>query len=237
MSEASYMTQQRPGTVTAAAVLNFVFGGIFVLCCGLNNLVQSLVPMSGFGGGAQGSVNVGKELREEIEKEAPGAQAVGAGAASLNIVFGIVMIVAGVGLLKMRSWARTLSIVVWLLVITAAIGGGAYNIVVTGPATERAMDTVTERHPDDPSIQILKGGLVSALTRAAGFVGVAIQCIVAAPVLILMLSGGTRRAFAGEGAVTPPADQGWGGNAPRPGQWDRGEQGDEGDQGIRPGGG
>jgi hypothetical protein len=99
---------------------------------------------------------------------------------------------------------------------------------------ERAMDTVTERYPKDPGIQILKSGVFSGFARAAGVVGVIIQCIVAAPVLILMLSGGTRAAFAGEGTAMPPADQDWGGSAPRPGQWDRGEQGDEG---IRPGGG
>ncbi len=36
--------RKRPGTITAAAVLNIVYGSLFLLCCGLNGLLQTFVP-------------------------------------------------------------------------------------------------------------------------------------------------------------------------------------------------
>jgi hypothetical protein len=226
-----YIARERPGTVTTAAVLNFVFGGIFAVCCGLNGLVSSAFSASMFQQG--GTSTAAEDLQNEMAKEAPTAKAIGIGDAALDVVLGIAMILLGVGLLKMQAWARTGTIVIWLVTIGIAVAVTIYNMVVIAPAFDRALKTVTDRHPNDPGLKMFQSGLLGALIGSGGLIRVVIECAMALPMIILMMVRSTRDAFSGHGPVLPPPpDAGWGGSPGAQG-FDEERFDNRGDEGIR----
>ena len=110
------MNAQRTGGMTTMGILNIVFGSLG--CIG--GLVMVLA------GGAIAAVGAG------AESEAAGAAAMGGAIGAIAGVIGLVflalwatVIVAGIGVLKMRSWGRMLSMVCGVIIVLLAIAGVA----------------------------------------------------------------------------------------------------------------
>src|SRR6516225_3245242 len=99
----------RPPVILVMAILNFVFGGLLLLCglCGLAGYAAIIGLVAQPGGGA----NSMGDMTGFMDKEAPGWMAVEIGRGLLLILFGVLLVVAGMGLLKMQSWARWLCVV------------------------------------------------------------------------------------------------------------------------------
>ena len=118
------------------AILNMVMGGFTLLCgvcaAGANSLVAALGANPQGPGGAP----VG-EMTAFMDKEVPGWQAVEIGRGFLLILLGILVIVAGIGLLKMHSWARWLSVFYALILIPLTIGHLTFELALVNPAMEK----------------------------------------------------------------------------------------------------
>jgi hypothetical protein len=100
---------QPSGAVTAVGVVNLVLGGLDILAG-----ILVMVGGAAFLGLGAGAANQ-EGLTEEQKKAIAGAGAMGAGLiAAIGVcimIFGIPLILAGIGVLKRRNWGRILTIV------------------------------------------------------------------------------------------------------------------------------
>ena len=118
---------QRPASVTVFGVLNIVFGalGFFAV---IFTVITFMVPLS--------STN---SPVVEIMRNSPGYAIWMKLAIPLGFLAAGVSIAAGVGLLKLKSWGRTLSIGYAIYSIVACLLGAVLNyIFIMQPLMERA---------------------------------------------------------------------------------------------------
>ena len=92
---------QRPGAVMTMAVVNFIIGGLGLLC----GCAASLDPIMGWTAKGGGGNNAAAML-QFLDKEAPGYLAVQAVRAVMILILSIMLIVASIGLLKLQRWSR-----------------------------------------------------------------------------------------------------------------------------------
>lgn len=122
-------TQQRPTGVTVFGILSIVLG-IF----GLMGIVFGVVFMvlSGF-------IETGPNPVLDAMQGNRGYQVFSFVSMVLGAVFTTLLVVAGVGMLKMKPWSRKLSVVYSLYAIVSAIAGLIINVtLVFGPALNEA---------------------------------------------------------------------------------------------------
>jgi hypothetical protein len=137
-------TQQRPAPVTVVGYLNLVFG-IFSLLCYSCLGIMILVLVAFFNNDA---INTDPKLREMKEvkellevtidshrRNIPFFMEVTIGQAVFDIVMSLVLLISGIGLLRLRGWARQMCLVYAILSIVVRLGGMVYGIAVVQPAT------------------------------------------------------------------------------------------------------
>jgi len=114
---------ERPTSVTVFGVLNIVFGAI-----GLLSLPMSLATLSGKMPGAMGALTQDPTWRAYM---------------TVGLVVGpimcIVLIAAGIGLLKLLKWARLVSIYYAIVAIVWGIVGVAFTLVYVVPKITGSM--------------------------------------------------------------------------------------------------
>lgn len=132
--------QQRPGLVTALAVMNFIFGGMGLLgaVCGGLAIAGFAALMQNAPPGPGGGPNPMKEL-VDVFTNIPGYVPFMIGSVVMGLIMSILLFVSGFGLLKMRNWARKVCFVYAVYTILATIGGTVYQAVVVQPATDKGM--------------------------------------------------------------------------------------------------
>jgi hypothetical protein len=128
--------KRRPTVILFMAILNMVMGGFTLLCglcaAGANSFVAAM------GANPQGPGGAGvADMTTFMDKEVPGWQAVEIGRGLLLILLGVVVIVAGIGLLKMQSWARWLSVFYAAVLIPLTIGHLTFELALVNPAVEK----------------------------------------------------------------------------------------------------
>src|SRR5215475_5921906 len=105
-------SRERPGVVTALGILNTVFGVIWLIlfiCSGAGFAFFAAV-MDQAAKQGQPAPNF-MRMFELINQEVPGYYAVVAISLVTNIVLTVVLLISGVGLLRMRPWARPACII------------------------------------------------------------------------------------------------------------------------------
>lgn len=131
------MTRERPTAVLVMAILNMVFGGLGVVCgvCGVAGLMFLLsLPTSSL------MANVPPQDRAAMASAfAPLEQfkTFMIGNMVLSIIMAVVLVVAGIGLLKMQPWARWASIFYAVVTIISALAGVYINSAYINPAMEK----------------------------------------------------------------------------------------------------
>jgi hypothetical protein len=128
--------KRRPAVVLVIAILNFVFGGIVVLCglcaAGGNALTAA------WGSSQKGTIgDPVADMTSFLDKEVPGWQVIEVMRGLLLVFLAVILIVAGVGLLKMQNWARWASL---FYSVAAGVLSLAYLVYQVGfflPATEK----------------------------------------------------------------------------------------------------
>lgn len=104
------MVRTRPTIILVMAILSIVFGSIWALvwfCSGVGALLLYKVPLPQ----AAGAGNPVREVNDLLLKEVPGYLVMEGSNYVLGLVLSLLMIIAGIGLLKMKDWARRTAIV------------------------------------------------------------------------------------------------------------------------------
>jgi hypothetical protein len=133
------MPIRRPASVTAAGVMAIVYGSLFSLCgvCGLifqatgNDFMVGADPMH---------AQMQKALEEAMEKDLEGHKALQTAIAIVGLGEAVALLIAGIGILYMRRWARTLAFVACLIAIATSLLQAIYQAVLVMPAMSRAFE-------------------------------------------------------------------------------------------------
>jgi hypothetical protein len=138
----SLMLQQRPGSVIAAAVLAIIYGSLFMICglCGLVSLAaQGTINQGLFGGGDPQQAQMQKQVQEAIERDVPGLRVFQIAGTIVGLAEALALLIAGIGLLGMHSWARKLAVITALIAVASTAFQVIYQVVFVMPATTNAM--------------------------------------------------------------------------------------------------
>jgi hypothetical protein len=178
--------------VTVFAVLNFVFGGLGLLgyCCGAIGLI-AVLGMSN-SPGPQGQPNPLKEMLE-VYQSIPGFLPYSIISTLLGLIAVIVLIVAGIGLLRLRPWARWACIVYGIYSIIAQGIGLVYTIVYVNPAMQRWAEDFSRRTGQ------AAGSGSTGMNNAISLVGALLGMAYGIALLTVMLLPSVADAFAGRG--------------------------------------
>lgn len=152
--------KRRPTLIFVMAILNFVMGGITLLCglcaAGGNALVAAM--------GTNQQMGVG-DMTAHMDKEVPGWQVIEVGRGLLLILLAVILIVAAIGLLKMQTWARWVCVFYAVASILLTIAHTTFELGVAKPAMDKWQQKQTNQPP--PSGAYKAGEMVGAGMVAA----------------------------------------------------------------------
>jgi hypothetical protein len=225
--------QQRPGLVTAVAVLNFIFGGLGLL--GALCLGVAVGGLAALVSNAPAPKPGEPDLKDffKIFTDIPGYVPFAIASVVMGLIMAIVLLVSGFGLLKLRNWARILCFIYATYTILSVVGGSVYQYTVVQPAMEKGMADWQNKMqaqmkgpggarpappPQNPMGQA--GGVVG------GIVGSMFSIAYAVALFVILNLPDVKRAFATGGLVTRTDDR-------VAEEWDRGPDRDRpyGDEG------
>ncbi len=195
------MPPTRPTAITVIAVLQFVFGGIGLLSfCG--DVIQAVAGNKlftpSFGGPqTQQQQELQQSLQRFIEEILVGPKAIKIGS---NLTLSLVMIISGIGLLKMQSWGRMLSILYTLLSILEKVFMAGYTVVVSIPAAQEFVKPIAARGQE---------GQAMALTMQIMVFGMVVISVLSMtyPIIVLIIMFRPKIVAAFRGEAVLPADQ------------------------------
>ncbi len=231
------MTSPRPGAVTAAAVLAIIYGSLCTLggLCGVAGLAaQGAVGQNFMAGGDPNQAKFQKDLQDALQREVPGYQAYLVAGSILGLAVSLALLIGGIGLLGMNSWARTLVLLGCLIAMAYRAFQVVYESAFVVPATVKALQgapaAALAKDKQAAEFMIRMQPLFPLLAVAMVIVYVLILVYLLILVLLLCRSH-VRAAFAGtapagleEGGEQDrrPADegdQGWGESRPPEDDW------------------
>jgi hypothetical protein len=132
------MPVKRPGSFTVFAILSIVFACLGLLC-DILGLVGQVAGQALAGSQAQGGMDT-LALEKELQVRAPAYTAFVWGTAGITFLLHIVLLLAGIGLLQMRSWSRPLCILFAVLTIPLQLGSMIYTIAFINPVMREYMN-------------------------------------------------------------------------------------------------
>jgi hypothetical protein len=139
------MKQRVPTAVLVMAILNFVFGGIGLLmsgCGGAFTLFLLVMPEQ-----KPGQPGYFPNVLKTVAKEVPGYTAFMTASLVMGLVLSTVLIIAGIGLLRLRPWAWWLCILYAPLQILLQVGILYCTLVYVNPVMHRANQEVFRQLP------------------------------------------------------------------------------------------
>ncbi len=138
------MLAARPGSVTAAAVLAIIVGSLGTFCSLCSGAV---LAAQGAGGqnlfaGDPNQERLHKHIDDTLQRDVPGYQAYQVFSTIFGLIASLAILIAGIALLGMRSWARTLALVTGALAIVWTAFEVIYQAVFYIPAIDRAFQAL-----------------------------------------------------------------------------------------------
>jgi hypothetical protein len=202
------MRPKRPTSVLVIAIFHFIFGG-FGLLCGLPSLAMQSAGIGGAGTPvAAGAPQQQKDLHdmaEQVKKRSEQAAPLTAPFMRvnvfLNLLLSLLLVVAGVGLVKLQPWGWWGSVVYGVAGIFMQIYIVLFNLLYSLPIAERILE---EEMKSRPSLQPFAWTLQIVAPIAIGVA--ALGLIYPIIVLIFMSRPKVRAAFRGEIADADGAD-------------------------------
>jgi hypothetical protein len=177
------MSRKRPAAVLVIAIFHFLFA-----VCGLCGIGGQVFARQLATFGAEGP-DADLQIRMMDAMEAtPGYQTVQICQTVLMVVEVLLLFIAGIGLLLMQPWARTLSIIYAVLTILMVVFNLVYYFAVLQPALVPVYQELERTDPAKAKFAQLGG------TGGVLF-GVCFQLIYSAAVLIVMLLPSVTKAF------------------------------------------
>jgi hypothetical protein len=194
------MRRQRTTAILVIAILHLVGGGlglIGTLCGGATLLIMPSLssfmpptPPARPGPPPLPAQPPGyNEMMDYMNDNVPGYRAFLIGTLAVNFLMDVMLLSAGIGLLKMQPWARWLSLIYAIISILVHIGSFVYNLLWVIPATQALYANFTTM-PAFSSLMTITSEVGAFLTLL-----IIIYPIV---VLIILLLPSTSAAFRGE---------------------------------------
>jgi hypothetical protein len=191
--------QKTPGMI--------IFVGVIMIIVGCWSLVGGVCGGGGIGvaaiskepPGAQGKVQPGDvgAVHRFFAKEVPGYFAVSLAIVGIDMLFGLGQLVAGIGLLRLNSLARSAAMLLTLGKLLLSFGSHAFQIIFVLPAQERFFQLnppVPAGQPQPFDINMV----MRSLTVVILVITVVIQIAIALTVVIVLNTKNTKAAFAGQ---------------------------------------
>jgi hypothetical protein len=126
-----YAPAARPGSITTMAVFAIILGSLGTLCCGLTGVAGGLFNL------AQG--NQVRLPDGTMYQQNSGLALANVGIAGADLVTSVVLLVAGIGALSLKPWARRAAVTVSGVIIAVAIARLVVTFVWVIPETTRLM--------------------------------------------------------------------------------------------------
>jgi hypothetical protein len=209
------LARPRPAAVTVIAYLNIIFGILWglVFLCGGTCLLVLISVWNSEAMTAKPETRLQKEMLEvmltSLRDHIPYFVEVNVGRLVFWLVMTLVLLVSGIGLLSLKSWARTACLVYAILSIMAQLGFLIYAVAVVNPGMGRVNQDLIEwlqTHPVPGMESVTRnpGAAVgNPIAEAAGSMfGTFLFLIYPVVVLILMLLPNVKAAF-----QPPPLDR------------------------------
>jgi hypothetical protein len=189
---------RRPAVVLVVAILNMFFGGMNLLgtLCAVPVLVLLVnLPMPTPPG------NIWMGMYDSLEKRIPYLPAIMVGALLFGLAMNIALLASGIGLWKMRPWARRLAIAYAVVALLNVVVGLVVNLVWLNPVmADWQEDFVAKQtNPNAPPPPIIFG---PKMQTAMSVFGTAFGSIYPTALLIILFLPRVRTAFAAVGS--PP---------------------------------
>jgi hypothetical protein len=149
--------RRRPASVLVLAILHLVGGGIsflLSLCCGVAALLLILNPNAV---GSTPEVKIGVDLVRYLEQNLPSFRVVNIITLAVGLGLDLVLILAGVGLLRLRPWARKASLVYAPLSIVLRLFSFFYAFLLVEPVQREYFQGLAARTPALSSGQFGQG--------------------------------------------------------------------------------
>jgi hypothetical protein len=214
------MAQKRPAAVTVMGVLNLVFGGLRLLgllCLTGAGLVGMLfiMNMPAPPPGQANEMAAVKDLINDIDQAVPEMKYMMIAELALGVVMTLLLIVAGIGLLRMRPWGRTLSLVYAVVTVIVTPAAAIYSAASLEPRMQQVMSKWEEQQRQK---QRGAGGAAPAPTKnpfgggVGGLIGAVFGSAYSIALLIVLNLAHVRRAFTGAGRRGRDGDEDEDGN-------------------------
>jgi hypothetical protein len=183
------MSRKRPTAVLVIAIFHFLFATCGV--CGVG-ATQAGGMLKQLGGPAQGKANAKmeqfqKRLQEALD-QSPGQQVLQQINLGVGLLMSAALIVAGIGLLQMRPWARWLSIAYAVVALLSVASSVLVYLALTKPALDTAWPDLERIDPNMTRLFQLIFGL-------SPVIGPLLGGIYPVAVLIVMLLPSVGKAF------------------------------------------
>lgn len=205
--------RQRPTGAVVFGVLFIIFGslGLLGICCGGGSIgLLAALPRDNPALKNNPSILQQQFMVENYPLYLPGMIATMA----LGLVICIGELIAGIGLLKMKRWARKLALIVAALILFQCVVSAAFQIFIVIPGANRFWSNPPPQMPPMPP----ELGNFNLIISAAGLFGVLPSLVYGAAALYVLTRPSIRDAFAGVPAKLPDQaqddDPRWSGSLP-----------------------
>jgi hypothetical protein len=193
------MNRARPTLVVVFAVLNIVFGSLsflFTLCSGVGQVALDRMSRSGLA-----RANILKDMAEasdQLRQEVPGYGIAGPAAVVVLLVLSLTLVVAGIGLLKMKPWSRRITIIWSWALILYEIAWTTYQVTLINPVQLRIQQQMMAKQA-----KAMPDFLGSTLTAVITVVFALLIIVYAVGLLVVVCLPAIQAAFAGQPLASP----------------------------------
>jgi hypothetical protein len=206
------MPTQRPGALTAAAILCIIYGSLGAMSgvCGIAGMaLQGAGGKNLLAGNDPAQAEMQKKMEEALERKLPGHAAFDLSYALLSLLTAIGLLIAGIGLLGVRPWSRMLAMTSAIAAMIPLILHALYLIVfvipIMGEVAQVVQDALPQKGPGPQPAQVIgvvKAVMIGIMVMLAVFK--VLWVIYLAVVMMLLSRPNIRAAF----ASVAPADYG-----------------------------
>jgi hypothetical protein len=178
------------------AILSFVYGGLTILgvgCGGAVYFVFLILPEP-----APGQPNPFPNAMKFLAQEVPSYTAYMTVSVVLGVLMATLLILAGIGLLRLRPWARWACIIYAVVQLLVQVVGLYYTIHYVNPAMVKwSQDLARKLPPGTPNF-----AASPVIGNLSTFLGAALGMAFAIALLVVMFLPHVRAAFNGQGVGT-----------------------------------
>ena len=194
------MAPERPASVLVIGILNIIFGAWGLIAYIMTGV--SIAMMVAMNNTPPSVFNPTAGMLDYLEKEVPGFMAILIGSSIGATVLMILLVLSGVGLVRMRGWGRGLAIGVAAFHVLWQIAGAAVAILVTNPAmakwSKHSLEEMQKQNPTlAPQLSMqMELQSNSGLNNISPIVLALVTVCYATVILVVLLRPRVARAFA-----------------------------------------